>query len=201
MRRAVARGVVRRGTVVRSTAVRSTAVRDTVVRGALALLACVALFGTGGAPSPIGAARAAERVVAFDSDADRERYERLLHEYRCLKCQNQSIADSGASLADDLRRQIHDRVVAGDDDAAIDEFLVSRYGEFVRYRPRFGTTTALLWVGPFALLAVGLGVGVLMARRGAAARETDPSGPVPPPGAGADRLAEARRLLGPDRAA
>ena len=145
------------------------------MRSALALLACVALFGMGGAPSPVGTARAAERVVAFDSDADRARYERLLHEYRCLKCQNQSIADSGASLADDLRRQIHDRVVAGDDDAAIDEFLVSRYGEFVRYRPRFGTTTALLWVGPFALLAVGLGAGVLMARRGTRAREAAPS--------------------------
>ena len=172
-------------------------------RAVLALVACAALtLGLGGAPSPVGAARAAERVVAFDSDDDRARYERLLHEYRCLKCQNQSIADSGASLADDLRHQIHDRVIAGDDDAAIDEYLVSRYGEFVRYRPRFGTTTALLWVGPFALLAVGLGVGVLMARRGTRAREAAPSGPTTlPPGAGADRLAEARRLLGPDRSA
>ena len=112
-----------------------------------------------------GEARAAEAVVAFDDEADRARYERLLREYRCLKCQNQNLSDSGASLAGDLREQIRTRVVAGDDDAAIDEYLVSRYGEFVRYRPRFGASTALLWIGPFALLAVGLGAGVVMARR------------------------------------
>ena len=153
-----------------------------------------------GAPSPLGPVRAADPVVAFDRAADRERYERLLHEYRCLKCQNQSIADSGASLADDLREQIRTRVVAGDDDAAIDEYLVSRYGDFVRYRPRFGGTTALLWLGPFALLAVGLGAGVLMARRGSAA-PGGAGGAAAPSEADADALAHARRLLddGPAR--
>ena len=177
------------------------AVVTAVRRTGLALVACGALapgahLVGADALSPVGAASAAERVVAFDSDADRERYERLLHEYRCLKCQNQSIADSGASLADDLRRQIHDRVVAGDDDAAIDDFLVSRYGEFVRYSPRFGSTTAVLWAGPFVLLAVGLGAGVLMARRSTASPEAAPASTV---GADGDRLVEARRLLGPGR--
>ena len=145
---------------------------------------------------------AAEAVVAFDDEADRDRYERLLREYRCLKCQNQNLSDSGASLAGDLREQIRTRVVAGDDDAAIDEYLVSRYGEFVRYRPRFGTQTALLWIGPFALLAIGLGAGVVMARRGSSgdgapvAAETPAAG-ASPAGGGAERerLDEARRLL------
>ncbi len=138
---------------------------------------------------PVGpTASAAEPVVSFERAEDRERYEALLHEYRCLKCQNQSIADSGASLADDLRVQIHDRVVAGDDDDAIDEYLVSRYGEFVRYTPRFGGTTALLWLGPFVLLAIGLGAGVVMARRNVRA-------PVESAPADAPHLDEARRLL------
>ena len=152
-----------------------------------AAVLCAATLGAFAAP-----AHSAEPVVSFERAADRERYEELLHEYRCLKCQNQSIADSGASLAEDLRVQIHDRVVAGDDDDAIDEYLVSRYGEFVRYTPRFGGTTALLWLGPFALLAVGLGAGVVMARRSARA-------PVDPVPADAPHLDEARRLLGGDR--
>ena len=164
---------------------------------AVALLAAAigatALAPTLGTPSPFGAARAAEAVVAFDDAADRERYERLLTEYRCLKCQNQNLADSGASIAGDLREQIRSRVVAGDDDAAIDAYLVSRYGEFVRYRPRFGRSTALLWIGPFALLAAGLGAGALLARRGGGA----PSARAPEPvEADEARLAEARRLLG-----
>ena len=158
-----------------------------LVAGPLALPA-----GPAGGP---GHARAAEAVVAFDDAADRERYERLLREYRCLKCQNQNLSDSGASLAGDLREQIRTRVVAGDDDAAIDEYLVSRYGEFVRYRPRFGASTALLWIGPFALLAVGLGAGVVMARRSATVAAV-PAEAADAAGAGAERLAEARDLLG-----
>lgn len=141
-------------------------------------------------------ASAAENVVAFERDADRVRYERLLHDYRCLKCQNQSLADSGASLAADLRVQIHDRVVEGDDDAAIDDYLVSRYGDFVRYRPRFAEKTAVLWLGPFALLAIGLGAGFVMARRGT---RTDAAAHAAVSAAGPSergRLEEARRLLG-----
>ena len=146
---------------------------------ASAALACAVLV-----PSP--GAVAAESLLAFDDPADEARYAELLEGYRCLKCQNQSLADSNASLAVDLRREIHERVVAGEPTAAIDDYLVARYGEFVLYRPRLGTRTLLLWVGPFVLLAIGLGTAVLVGRR--SGRDA------PPPSDAA--LSEARRLLG-----
>ena len=136
----------------------------------------------------LGTARgalAAESLMAFDDPADEARYAQLLEGYRCLKCQNQNLADSNASLALDLRRAIYERVIAGEPTAAIDDYLVSRYGEFVLYRPRLSATTALLWIGPFALLALGLGVAVLIGRR---------SGRDAPAPSGAS-LSEARRLL------
>jgi len=114
-------------------------------------------------------AMAAEPLVSFETDAQRERYDRLLTEYRCLKCQNQDLAGSNAALAGDLRREIRTRVIEGANDATIDTYLVSRYGEFVRYRPRFAGANLVLWIGPFVLLAIGLGVGWSMARRGQAA--------------------------------
>ena len=131
---------------------------------------------------------AAEPIVSFQTDAQRERYERLLEEYRCLKCQNQDLAGSNAALAGDLRRQIRQRIIDGDDDAAIDGYLVDRYGDFVRYRPRFAGANLVLWIGPFVLLLIGLGVGVLMARR--SQRAAAPS--AAPRGGAVD---EARRLL------
>jgi len=73
-------------------------------------------------------------------------YEKLLKEVRCLVCQNQPIGDSNAPLAADLRREIRDRLKQGEDEAAVKEFLLARYGDFVLYRPRFTASTALLWV-------------------------------------------------------
>ena len=136
-------------------------------------------------PAP---ARAAEPVLEFESAADEARYAALLEGYRCLKCQNQNLADSNAALAGDLRDEIYRRVVAGDSDAAIDDYLLARYGDFVLYRPRFRAATALLWIGPFVLLGVALVAAVRIARR--AERE--------PPEPASDSLAEARRLLGDD---
>jgi len=128
---------------------------------------------------------AAESVLVFENPADEARYTALLEEYRCLKCQNQSLAGSRASLAQDLRREIYDRVVAGEPKSAIDEYLVARYGDFVLYRPRFTMATALLWIGPFVLLGIALVASVSIARRsGRNAPEPD-----------VDALAEARRLL------
>lgn len=75
---------------------------------------------------------------------------------RCLVCQNESIDDSDAPLARDLRLLVRDRLVAGDSDQAVKDFVVDRYGEFVLLRPVFGLHTALLWLGPFALLALGI---------------------------------------------
>lgn len=91
---------------------------------------------------------------------------------RCLVCQNQSIDDSDAPLAKDLRLLVRERLVAGDSDAEVTTFLVNRYGEFVLLRPPFGTHTLLLWLTPLLLLtlaAAGIGWRILVARRRAPA--------------------------------
>ena len=77
----------------------------------------------------------------------------ITSELRCLVCQNQTIADSHADLAQDLKRQIREQIRAGRSDAEIVDYMVARYGDFILYRPPFKATTALLWMGPFALLA------------------------------------------------
>jgi cytochrome c-type biogenesis protein CcmH len=79
----------------------------------------------------------------------------LSAEIRCLVCQNQSIDDSDAELAREIRLLIRERLVAGDDDDEIKAYLVSRYGEFVLFRPPVSPATAVLWFGPFVLLALG----------------------------------------------
>jgi cytochrome c-type biogenesis protein CcmH len=83
-------------------------------------------------------------------------YERLTTEVRCLVCQNQTIADSNAPLAADLRREIREKVANGQSEAQIKIFLTDRYGDFVLYRPRFGGPSLLLWLAPGLLLLVGL---------------------------------------------
>lgn len=110
-------------------------------------------------------ASAAEDVVTFDDPDQSALYHSLLKEYRCLKCQNQNLADSNASLAGDLRREIRDQILAGNEKGAIDDYLVARYGDFVLYRPRFGTKTAILWIAPFVLLFVAITSLVVMIRR------------------------------------
>jgi cytochrome c-type biogenesis protein CcmH len=91
---------------------------------------------------------------------------------RCLVCQNQSIDDSDAPLARDLRRIVRERISAGDTDLAVRDFVVTRYGEFVLMKPPFGWHTALLWIGPFLVLMAGAG-GLLMWRRRANATPMD----------------------------
>ncbi len=82
----------------------------------------------------------------------------LAEQLRCLVCQNQSIAESNAELAVDLRRQIREQIGQGRSDAEIVDFMVDRYGDFVLYRPPFKATTLLLWFGPPLLLLLGIGV-------------------------------------------
>ena len=79
----------------------------------------------------------------------------LAHELRCLVCQNQTLADSNAPLAVDLRNQIREQLKAGKSEREVQEFMVARYGDFVLYRPPFKASTAALWLGPFALLLIG----------------------------------------------
>ncbi len=99
------------------------------------------------------------------------RLKRLEEELRCLVCQNQSLADSNAPLAEDLRREVRSLAVAGKNDDEIRQFLVARYGDFVLYKPPVKRTTWLLWFGPFALLLFGVFVwGMILRRRGRRAR-------------------------------
>jgi cytochrome c-type biogenesis protein CcmH len=79
----------------------------------------------------------------------------LAHELRCLVCQNQTIAESNAPLAVDLRGQIREQLAKGASDREVLDYMVARYGDFVLYRPPFKATTVALWGGPFVLLALG----------------------------------------------
>jgi len=88
--------------------------------------------------------------------AQRALYERLTTEVRCLVCQNQTIADSNARLAADLRREIREKVSSGQSESEIKEFLTDRYGDFVLYRPRFSGPSLLLWLAPGLLLFIGI---------------------------------------------
>jgi cytochrome c-type biogenesis protein CcmH len=90
---------------------------------------------------------------------------RVAAELRCLVCQNQTIADSHAGLAEDLRREIREQLQRGASDAQVVQYMTDRYGDFIRYRPPLNSSTALLWIGPAVLLVVGLGVLALVLRR------------------------------------
>ena len=102
---------------------------------------------------------------AFDDPALQARYEHIIEEVRCLKCQNQSIKDSNAFLAGDLRREIRRMLSEGKTDDEIYDFLVARYGEFALYRPRMSGKTLVLWIAPILLLLAGGFVLVNILRR------------------------------------
>ena len=94
-----------------------------------------------------------------------ERYKALINQLRCLVCQNETLADSDAELAADLRREIREKLLKGDSDQQIIDFLVARYGDFVLYKPPVKDTTLMLWYGPFALLGLGVLIAVITIRR------------------------------------
>ena len=108
---------------------------------------------------------------SFPSPALADRYRGLVEEIRCLVCQNQSIADSNAELARDLREKVDEMLRAGRSDEEILGYMVDRYGNFVRYRPPFDAATALLWGGPFVLAAAALAWLFVRIRRRAPTRE------------------------------
>jgi cytochrome c-type biogenesis protein CcmH len=100
-------------------------------------------------------AAAIDADKAFEDPALQARYEKIISEVRCLKCQNQTIKDSNAFLADDLRREIRRMLEEGKSDAEIFDFLVVRYGEFALYRPRMSGKTLVLWLAPVVFIGLG----------------------------------------------
>ncbi|MFR0688358.1 cytochrome c-type biogenesis protein [Enterobacterales bacterium AE_CKDN230030158-1A_HGKHYDSX7] len=113
-----------------------------------------------------GIAHAAIDTYEFANDAERERFRDLTTELRCPKCQNQDIADSNAPIAADLRKQIYTQMAAGKSNQQIIDYMVDRYGEFVRYKPEVSERTWLLWFGPAALLGLGvIVIGAIVVRR------------------------------------
>ncbi len=93
------------------------------------------------------------------------RYVALTKELRCLQCQNESIADSPAGLASDLRREVRNMLLAGKSDEEIRDFMVARYGEFILFRPRYSARNAWLWLLPLVLLLIGVVVAVRVVRQ------------------------------------
>ena len=143
--------------------------RYSLRRVALALLMCLCALGP---------ARAVEPGEVLDDPALEARARRLSQELRCMVCQNQSIDESNAPLAHDLRVIVRERLAAGDSDAQVLAFVEARYGAFVLLRPRFRPQTLLLWMAPVLLLA-GAAIFLLRARsrRGDARQEAAPLSP------------------------
>ncbi|KTC41947.1 MAG: cytochrome c-type biogenesis protein [Pseudomonas sp.] len=123
----------------------------------------------------IGVAHAAIDTYQFANDTDRERFHELTKELRCPKCQNQDIADSNAPIAADLRKEIFRMLGEGKDNQQIIDFMVDRYGDFVRYNPALTGKTALLWFGPAGLLLGGLVIIAVIVRRRRAQRSDSPN--------------------------
>jgi cytochrome c-type biogenesis protein CcmH len=131
-------------------------------------------------------AQARVEAVQFDTPRQEALYNELILELRCLVCANQSLSDSNAELAQDLRRKTAEMVQRGEDRESIVKYMVDRYGEFVLYKPRLTTATVFLWFGPFVVFLL---VAFLVARfiRSQSRQPRDTPDP--------DRLEEARSLL------
>ena len=117
----------------------------------------------------------AVEIRQFDDPAKQQAYENLVKELRCLVCQNQSLADSDADLAKDLRTEVYNIIQSGKSEQDAVKFLVDRYGDFVLYKPPLKTSTSLLWLGPFGLLLTGLVYLGLLARKRSAGRKDEPA--------------------------
>jgi cytochrome c-type biogenesis protein CcmH len=123
------------------------------------------------------AAFAIDTGPAFDDPALQARYERLAHELRCLVCRSETIADSNATLAADLRRQLRELMAAGKSDAEILQYMTDRYGDYVLYKPPVVPRTWLLWAAPVLLLVGGgLVAGIVIVRK-SRLPDTDPADP------------------------
>lgn len=107
---------------------------------------------------------AAVEYHPFDDPNKEQAYQSLISELRCLVCQNQTIADSNADLAKDLRQQVYEMLQQGKSQQDVVDFMTQRYGDFVMYRPAFNLKTGLLWLGPILFLLIGIITVVILAR-------------------------------------
>ena len=107
---------------------------------------------------------AAFDIESMPTPEMQKRYDGLTHELRCMQCQNQSIADSPVGLAEDLRRDVREQIIAGKTDEQIRDSMVARYGNIILFRPPFTPSTAWVWVLPFLLLLFGVFVAVRIVR-------------------------------------
>jgi cytochrome c-type biogenesis protein CcmH len=126
------------------------------------MLIPVALLAASAAVSPAWAIDPTEQLADPEQQA---LYKSITEEVRCLVCQNNTIADSTAPLAADLRREIRRKIEAGQSRSEIKDFLVERYGDFILYKPRFRSWNLVLWLGPAALLVIGLIALLLIVKR------------------------------------
>ena len=124
------------------------------IPAALAALA-LTLAGLLGAIAGVAAQKGVDANGQLENHALQTRFEQITAQLRCLVCQNESIADSNADLAVDLRKQVREMLVDGKSDAAIFDFMTDRYGEFVRFSPPLEPKTLLIWGAPFIMLLVG----------------------------------------------
>jgi cytochrome c-type biogenesis protein CcmH len=127
---------------------------NSVIIGVLALV----LAGVTGAFAAFAADQAVDANGQLEDRGLQTRFERITQELRCLVCQNESIADSNADLAVDLRQQVREMLVAGKSNDAIFDFMTDRYGEFVRFNPPLEPKTLLIWGAPFIMLLLGGGI-------------------------------------------
>ncbi|RVU83484.1 cytochrome c-type biogenesis protein CcmH [Leucothrix sargassi] len=121
-----------------------------------------------------GEAEQAERLT-FSSEESQENYTVLVNELRCLVCQNQTIGDSDAGLAKDLRAKVYEMVEAGQTQDDVIDYMVQRYGDFVLYRPAFQLKTVLLWLGPIIFLILAIWLVIRWVRSQATAKESKPT--------------------------
>jgi cytochrome c-type biogenesis protein CcmH len=122
-------------------------------------------------------ALAIDSAPAFSDPAQQARYERVIRELRCLVCRSETIADSNATLAADLRRQVREMMAAGKTDEEIFRHMTDRYGDYVLYNPPLVARTWLLWGGPILLLVGGAAIAAFVIARKSKLPDTDPSDP------------------------
>jgi cytochrome c-type biogenesis protein CcmH len=146
----------------------------------------------------VGSAWAIDPSEMLADPKQEARADRIGKELRCVVCQSESIEESNADLAHDMRTIVRERIKAGDTDKQVVDFMVSRYGDYVLMDPPFKATTIVLWVGPFALLVFGLGIAATVFHR-RKAKTAGETAPVAEQALSAEEQRRLDRLLGGDR--